>query len=331
MTSRYNDHPFAAIWPLMTDDALIALAEDIKANGQHLPILLYQGSILDGRCRDRACGIAGVEPRYEPTAAANDDEALDLVVSLNEHRRHLSMEERAFAAARLANMKQGSHWANKRKEEKVKRSFESFTSEKPQNHSIQVYDAAKLLDVSVPAVARARVIIKHAPELEKDVVAGNASLSATAATVRSKRKAKAAAKAPEITPYQRALGNYAPKAKFLTSEEVDPDFKGTPLEFATKYGHVNLSPASEIEREAATKRAGDLMTWMKQCIGSAPAEVSDADLLIWITGDGKEPGHRREKLEKRWADFEALYSRLAGLRAKLESQLTGKPVEVKGG
>jgi len=194
-----------------------------------------------------------------------------------------------------------------------------------------VREAAELMKVSEPSIARARSVIKHAPELEKDILAGKMSLTAADAQVRPKRKAAKAKKAAELTPYQRALENYATKhkSKFLTPQEVDPDFKGASIEFATKYGHVLLSTASEIERREAEKRAGDLLAWMKQCLLSAPPEASDTDLLTWIQGNGKEPGYRREKLEARWAEFDALYTRLAAQYAKLQSQLTGKPVEVK--
>lgn len=47
--------------------------------------------------------------------------------------------------------------------------------------------------------------------------------------------------------------------KGLTREQVDPDFKGTPLEFTRKYGHVNLHTKAEIEE---TKRQEALMAWL---------------------------------------------------------------------
>jgi hypothetical protein len=46
----------------------------------------------------------------------------------------------------------------------------------------------------------------------------------------------------------------------LTREQVDPDFKGTSVEFATKYGHVNLHTKEQIEyhnrHEALSKWLG---------------------------------------------------------------------------
>ena len=46
---------------------------------------------------------------------------------------------------------------------------------------------------------------------------------------------------------------------FLTPEQVDPDFKGTPLEFTTKYGHVLLHTKDQIEQ---TKRQESLSAWL---------------------------------------------------------------------
>jgi hypothetical protein len=46
--------------------------------------------------------------------------------------------------------------------------------------------------------------------------------------------------------------------KFLTPEQVDPDFKGTPLEFTTKYGHVLLYTKPQIEER---KREDVLLEW----------------------------------------------------------------------
>ena len=51
----------------------------------------------------------------------------------------------------------------------------------------------------------------------------------------------------------------APILKSLTREQVDPDFKGTPLQFATKYGHVNLHTKEEIEHN---KRQEALSVWL---------------------------------------------------------------------
>jgi hypothetical protein len=49
------------------------------------------------------------------------------------------------------------------------------------------------------------------------------------------------------------------KLKALTREQVDPDFVGTPLEFSTKYGHVNLQTKQQIVHH---KNQEQLMAWL---------------------------------------------------------------------
>jgi hypothetical protein len=48
---KYHDlkfHPLAMLFPAYDDKELIALADDVAANGLHNPIVLYEGKILDG-------------------------------------------------------------------------------------------------------------------------------------------------------------------------------------------------------------------------------------------------------------------------------------------
>jgi protein gp37/ParB-like chromosome segregation protein Spo0J len=96
-------HPIAEVWPLLDDAALNALAEDIKANGQSVPIVLFEGKVLDGRNRYRACQIAGIEPRFEEYSG---NDPVRKALSLNEQRRHLDTSQRALVAARLTALKE---------------------------------------------------------------------------------------------------------------------------------------------------------------------------------------------------------------------------------
>lgn len=96
-----TEHPIAALMPAMTDEEYGALRDDIRANGLLAPITLYDGQVLDGRHRLRACLELGIEPRYEDFAG---DDPLSFVVATNVHRRHLSAAQRAALAVELLPM-----------------------------------------------------------------------------------------------------------------------------------------------------------------------------------------------------------------------------------
>jgi hypothetical protein len=104
----YRLHPAAEIFPVMSEAAFAALVADIVAHGQREPILLFDGQVIDGRHRLRACAQIGIEPLVREVSADEGD-PFALVVSLNLHRRHLSESQRAMVAARLANLPQGAN------------------------------------------------------------------------------------------------------------------------------------------------------------------------------------------------------------------------------
>jgi ParB family chromosome partitioning protein len=77
------------------------MAESIKEQGQILPIVTYEGLILDGRNRYKACLIAGVKPRFEEYTG---DDPLGRIAALNDHRRHDNPTELALVGERMANL-----------------------------------------------------------------------------------------------------------------------------------------------------------------------------------------------------------------------------------
>lgn len=93
--------PVCNLFPQHTENEAVALGEDIKANGQKFPILRFEGKIIDGRGRYRACKLVGVEPWIEDWEGERKD-LIRFVVSVNLHRRHLNETQRASVGARLA-------------------------------------------------------------------------------------------------------------------------------------------------------------------------------------------------------------------------------------
>jgi ParB-like nuclease domain len=99
MPNPLEPHPFAALFPELPPEELTQLARDIKERGLLEPIILYEGLILDGRNRYRACQIAGVKPRTEKfNAKATKRSPEEFVLSRNLRRRHLSVGQKAAIA-----------------------------------------------------------------------------------------------------------------------------------------------------------------------------------------------------------------------------------------
>lgn len=99
-------HTIAKIFPSMSDSEFQHLKEDIAAHGQREAVWLYEGKILDGRHRARAC-----EELDRPLRTVEYDgfDPTSFVVSLNLHRRHLSESQRGMVAAKLSNLEHGGN------------------------------------------------------------------------------------------------------------------------------------------------------------------------------------------------------------------------------
>jgi N6-adenosine-specific RNA methylase IME4 len=152
----------------MEGEAFDQFVADIAANGLRDPIMLYEGKILDGRNRERACKLAGVEPRYlhfEYVQPAGTD-PLAWIISANLHRRHLSESQRAMVAAKLATLNHGQRQTGK---------FAAVPTQA---------EAAKLLNVSERTVRSAAEVRDHAvPELVQAVEQGAVAVSTAAEVV----------------------------------------------------------------------------------------------------------------------------------------------------
>lgn len=112
-------HPYADIFPMIFGDEFEQLKADIKANGVQNMGLLFEGKILDGRNRYKACCELGIENQMnwqevelgEPEEVAKFDPG-QYVLSQNLYRRHLTESQRGMVAAALANLKHGGDRGN---------------------------------------------------------------------------------------------------------------------------------------------------------------------------------------------------------------------------
>lgn len=96
--STLEPHPIANVWPMLSKEELQELADNIQQLGLLQPVVLYEGKILDGRNRARACELAGVDIK---TTKYEGDDPIGYALALNEKRRHLTSSQRAALAVEL--------------------------------------------------------------------------------------------------------------------------------------------------------------------------------------------------------------------------------------
>jgi hypothetical protein len=218
-------HPVCHFFPQMQPDEYRSLVEDIAKNGQINPIWTYKGQIIDGRHRYRACFQMGIAPRFQEWTGEGSLTAF--VVSLNLHRRNLSISQRAAIAVDVkqqlevetreklkADAKRGGH----AKAAKAKATAGNNDDSCPLPNSVKgtedepardsTAEAAKLADVGKSAVADAVAIKKADPELFEAVKAGNKTVNAAKQEIKAKAnpeavekpKAQQAQQAPKYNP-----------------------------------------------------------------------------------------------------------------------------------
>ena len=92
-------HELANLFPPMSDTEYAGLLASMREIGQTDPIVIYQGKVIDGRNRLRACRELGLVPKTVEWDGKGS--LLEFVVSRNLIRRHLDESQRAMVAARL--------------------------------------------------------------------------------------------------------------------------------------------------------------------------------------------------------------------------------------
>jgi protein gp37/ParB-like chromosome segregation protein Spo0J len=157
-------HPLARLFPEMGPEDFRELMRSIETRGLEEPIVLYEGQVVDGRNRLRACLELGITPQ---TVVYQGDDPLGYVIAKNYARRHLTESQRALVAGRIANLNHGGD----RKSRDVK-------NQSP-NSDFEINEAATLLHVGRSSVLDARVVLASAaPDLVRAVERGEIAISA---------------------------------------------------------------------------------------------------------------------------------------------------------
>lgn len=152
-----DNHPVADLFPMLAEDELAELADDIKQRGLLQPIVLdSEGRVLDGRNRLAACQHAGIEPQF---TTFNGDDPDGYALAVNIQRRNLTKGQQAMVAARAV--------------------FVSNTTQQ---------SAANIAGASRARVAYAVAVLQHAPDLADAVVAGALGLDKAYETARERKE-----------------------------------------------------------------------------------------------------------------------------------------------
>jgi len=170
-------HPLAELFPMLPEQEIAELADDIVTYGQRMPIVIFENQVLDGRNRLAACLFAQVEPSF---VVYDGDDPLGFVLSHNLHRRHLSPSQRAMVAASIVDWEVG------------------LNQHSAGSANLQTHKAAERLSISERAVAAAKRIREHgSAELVQAIRDGRVSVHAGEALSDLAHEAQRAALAEE--------------------------------------------------------------------------------------------------------------------------------------
>jgi ParB-like chromosome segregation protein Spo0J len=300
-------HEIANVLPRFDQDRLQEMADDILANGQRHPIVLFEGKILDGRHRFLACEIANVEPKVVYFKGGWED-AVALVVSENLVRRNLTGSQRALAWGKLAQLGEGRpiKWTADGENpdtlpgsggQKLRRATEFSAAQ-----------AAKQAQVGTRSIERAKkVLADGVPELAKAVQDGDLGVfpAGYLAELPKEQQKEALAAGPEAVkeavreaktknktrnvlkkvqqPVQQPAGGVRPISRMCIDLMAAAELIGTVV---IALNHTS-QPPSDTQRLSAMRLLERIETHVVS-VRSLLSPVSDDELKSWV-GDGQSP------------------------------------------
>lgn len=197
---RFKLHPLARAIPQITEKEFYEMAADVKTHGVKLPIVVYAGQVLDGRHRVAIASALKVPLRVSEFIGT-DPEARDHVLSLNVHRRHLTVAQRGLIVRELF-LPEAKEKAEERHREGSARGGKA-TAEMQQPS--RGPSAAQMAADASSGLANVRTVetmapVDDAPETQERIRRGEI---ATAAEARREAIKETGQNEPESVPVQR--------------------------------------------------------------------------------------------------------------------------------
>ncbi len=235
----YKVHPVASIFPLMDDEAIENLAEDIKTNGLLEPIVISSDKtfLIDGRNRWHACTKADVSPTFRYLDKDLDETRIaNFIMSKNLARRDLNQGQRALIVLEAAPLLEK---AAKERQRAAGGAHNQKEKALLTNSSEAVADQlAKLANVGGGTIRQAQKVKKISEELVNKVMSGELSLND--ANKKAKAKAKNDAESePRKTSASKKTNNPTIILKTHEGESVSYKYAGSKSEFNRTNDHIS--------------------------------------------------------------------------------------------
>lgn len=250
-------HPLSAAFPSMNEADYLALKDDIDEYGQREPIIMFEGMVLDGWHRYRACVEIGIEPTKFNFAADKED-PVAFVLSHNLHRRHLSASQRAAAVVAC------SAWHPARRPNKVE-----TISTLPKTNA----EMAKAAQVTPRTITDAKAA--HQAGLTDAVKSGAMTVNEAAKVARGKpaKKSKPAKKKP---PQQQAVADPELVAKLTDTQQAVAVLSEDNDRLSDRLA-VAAMQATDEERAAAEETIAELRKQIKTLTAELSAVKASRD------------------------------------------------------
>jgi hypothetical protein len=295
-------HPYAELFPMMTEEELESLANDIEQESQKSPASVYNGMILDGRNRYAAIEIINVRRLAQGKSdkdlmsftygtftnevnPVNDARALASVKSHNLNRRFLTPRQRAKIAVELSEIyadiaKREEQW---RKEHQ---NSPTFVNHKSPLHADK--QAAKEVGAGQQSVSRLKTIKRQDPELYERVCSDD-SLSINAAYNQIKptkpKKEPEPEIEPDLTPHivevrnDEVLVAFGSSIPFLSPAEMEcaltAIYQTRPTDLIEFIPRIKSEELQECLNQIYSSRKSDLMDFL--------AKLKITDPLLFTT------------------------------------------------
>lgn len=273
-------HPICGLFPMMSPDEFSRLQRDIENNGLKVPIVVFDGQVIDGRNRLLACERAGITPQFSDWDGVGS--LVGHVWSLNGERRDLTPSQRACIAVEMLPLIE-QEAAKREAKGRPKKGSQKVDYVPDQNDGKAAAEAAAITGTNRQYVADAKKTKEEDPDEFERMKAG----AVTVTQVKRKKKEK-----------KREARRSENRKKVAEAPPADVAAAGA--RFAT----IVVDPPWDVSDEGDVNQMGrgnpDYATMSIEQLHELPVESfadDDCHLYLWITNRSLPKGFA---LLERW-------------------------------